>query len=82
MSNTIRDVACSQGKNAVPSSASEVAGSKVSDKEARKTQWLEAQQSGMQRPQDEFKWDIENSHAPFKGLLSHWREFIEVRLHL
>lgn len=47
-------------------------------REAKKTQWLEAQQPGMKRPQDAFKWDIDNSNTTFKGLLSHWHEFVSV----
>lgn len=70
-----------QNQNAMPTAAGPVAGAKLTGKEARKAEWLEAQLSTTesQRPQDQYKWEIDNSSTPFKGLLTHWRHYIMVR---
>ena len=69
-----------QSQNAVPMAAGQVAGEKLTGKEAKKAQWLEAQQSSPElcRPQDQYKWEIDNSNTPFKGVLTHWQEFKKV----
>jgi hypothetical protein len=46
----------------------------------KREQWLEAQTATghSKRPQDEYGWQIDNSDAPFKGVLEHWRRFVQV----
>jgi hypothetical protein len=46
----------------------------------KKDQWLEAQAATghSKRPQDEHKWQVDNSGSPFKGVLDHWRRFVQV----
>ena len=76
--------ACMQGANALPEAAGQVAGSTTAEVEGRgqrrKDQWLEAQTATGQsrRPQDEYGWQVDNSDGPFKGLLDHWRGYVQV----
>ena len=69
-----------QNQKAVPTAAGQVAGEKLTEREAKKAQWLEAQQSSpkLHRPQDQYNWEIDNSNTPFKGMLGHWRHFVKV----
>lgn len=73
-----------QGASALPAAAGQVVGTTAAKAgnrgKRRKEQWLEAQEATghSQRPQDEHGWQVDNSNAPFKGQLDHWRRYVQV----